>query len=48
MVEIVPKRQYGDGVETYRDFIRHQHVRDVNQRAAAKELYWVRVWRGEI
>lgn len=48
LAEIVPKRQYGDGVETHEDFIRPQHAKDEVQQAAAKELHWVRVWLGEI
>ena len=39
LAEIVPRRQYGDGVETFEDFIHPQHATDENQSVAAKELY---------
>lgn len=48
LAEIVPKRQYGDGIETYDDFILPQHAATSGQARAAKELYWLRSHLGEI
>lgn len=48
LAQIVSKRVYGDGTETYEDFILPQHGQDPAQAAAAKELYWLRVFLNEI
>lgn len=48
LAKIVPKRRYGDGTETYEDFIQPQHAADPAQAAAAKELFWLRTDLGEI
>jgi hypothetical protein len=48
LARIVPKRLYGDGTETYEDFILPQHGEDPGQAAAAKELYWLRAFLNEI
>lgn len=46
--KIVPRRQFGDGVETYEDFIRPQHAQTPEMFKAAKDLLWVRGLLGEV
>ncbi|GAA3868005.1 hypothetical protein [Celeribacter arenosi] len=48
LAALVPTRTYGDGTDTYEDFIRPEHAATSEQAAAAKELYWLRVSLGEI
>ncbi len=44
----VTKRSYGDGLETYEDFILPQYAETQEMFEDAKQLYWVRVQLGEL
>ncbi|PJE28863.1 hypothetical protein SAMN06297129_1286 [Pseudooceanicola antarcticus] len=48
LARVVPTRDYGDGTDTYEDFIEPQHATGPEQAAAAKELFWIRSDLGEI
>lgn len=44
----VPKRQYGDGVETYEDYILPHHADTQGMFKAAKQLQLIRMLQGDI